>query len=199
MIKAKYIKLSKYAKEKGIHYNTAMNHFKAGKIAGAIQRETGSIYVPSDWDIKPTFKEKTCVLYARVSSSENKDNLISQLERLRSYANAKGYTIINEYKEIGSGLNDNRKILTSILERNDFQIIVVEHKDRLTRFGFNYIQSLLKTNNRLVDVSNLVEEKDASLVEDLISIIYSFSARMYGLRKGTKTTKKLLSVIRENN
>lgn len=198
MDKSKYIKLSEYGKQKGIHYNTALNHFQAGKIDGAIQTETGSIYVPRNWDITKEFQEMTCVIYTRVSSSENKKNLDGQLERLRSYALAKGYKIIDEVKEVGSGVNDNRQKLNKLLSRRDYQIIVVEHKDRLTRFGFNYIQTLMEADERKIDVANLKEEKDASLMEDLISVIYYFSARMYGLRRSKRTTEKIIKTL-ENN
>ena len=158
MKKIKYIKLSQYAKEKGIHYNTAYNHFNDGKIDGAYKEEgTLSIYVPRNWNIKKEFKELTCIIYTRVSSSENKANLETQLERLRNYASIKGYTIIDEIKEIGSGVNDNRKKLNKLLSRRDYQIILVEHKDRLTRFGFNYIQTLMEADDRLIDVANLKE------------------------------------------
>ena len=81
------------------------------------------------------------VLYSRVSSDENKDNLDRQMERLKMFAIAKGYQIVKEVKEIGSGLNDNRQKLNNLFEKelNSFDILLVEHKDRLTRFGFNYI------------------------------------------------------------
>lgn len=72
----KYIKLSDYARKKGIHYNTAYNHFNQGIIEGAYKDpNTLSIYVPANWDIKKEFKSNHCVIYTRVSSSENKENL----------------------------------------------------------------------------------------------------------------------------
>lgn len=198
MNKPKYIKLSEYGKQKGIHYNTALNHFKAGKIDGAIQTDTGSIYVPRNWDIKKEFEELTCVIYARVGTSENKSNLEGQLERLRSYALAKGYKIIDEIKEVGSGVNENRKELNKLLSRRDYQIIVVEYKDRLTRFGFNYIQTLMEADERKVDVANLKEENDTSLMEDLISVISSFCARMYGPRRSKRITDKIIKTLEDN-
>lgn len=81
------------------------------------------------------------MLYARVSSSQNKDNLDSQTERLRQYATLSGYNVVKEVKEIGSGLNEDRKRLNTLLSKdlNSFDYIIVEHKDRLTRFGFNCI------------------------------------------------------------
>ena len=78
--------------------------------------------------------------YARVSTDTKKDKLDRQLNRLRDYANANGFIIKKEYKEIASGMNDNRKILN--------KTIIVENKDRLTRFGFNYIKNFIKKNKR---------------------------------------------------
>lgn len=75
-----------------------------------------------------------------VSSSENRSNLESQANRLKDYCQAKGYQIIRVVKEIGSGVNDSRKQLIKLLESNDYNLIVVEHKDRLTRVGFNYLK-----------------------------------------------------------
>ena len=71
---------------------------------------------------------------------------------------------------------------------NNWDILLVENKDRLTRFGFNYIETLLNMSNKQVIVVNKVDDDKTDLVQDLVSIIYSFSARMYGLRK--KKNKK---------
>lgn len=89
-------------------------------------------------------------IYARVSSSENKNNLEKQKERLITYCNDKGYKVSRVVTEIGSGLNDERKKLESVLLDKSINLIVVEHKDRLARFGLNYIQKLLELENRRI-------------------------------------------------
>lgn len=101
------MKLKDYAKKAGISYRTAWRWGKAGKLRG-IQMETGTIVIDPDEPQTETAEPKleTAVLYGRVSSSENRDNLEKQMDRLRSYANAAGYRIFREVKEIGSGLND---------------------------------------------------------------------------------------------
>ena len=119
-------------------------------------------------------------MYARTSSSQNKDLIENQAKRLEAYAIAKGYKIRQIVKEFSSGLNDERKQLTKILQENKYDKIIVEHKDRLTRFGFNWIQLL--TGNR-IEVINEAKEKDEDIMKDLISIIYCFSARIYGLKR----------------
>ena len=93
-------------------------------------------------------------IYARVSSCENKSNLDRQAERLTQYAAARGYTIHKVVKEVGSGLNDNRKKLNQLLSDRSFNVLVVEHKDRLTRFGAKYIEILLLETDRRLEVVN---------------------------------------------
>lgn len=93
------------------------------------------------------------------------------------------FNVIDSYKEIASGMNDNRTILNKILQRNDWDVLLVENKDRLTRFGFNYIKTLLETQGKKILVVNNTDDNKEDLMKDLVSVIYSFSARMYGLRR----------------
>lgn len=175
----KYIKLSEYASNKSITYRTAWSHFKNGKIEGAYKDETGNILVP----ITNRFDYSKCICYSRVSSNSMKDNLIRQQNRLEEFASANGYEIIKSVKEIASGMNDNRPKLIKILMDDSWNTLIVEHKDRLTRFGFNYIKMLLESKGKRIIVINQTNEDKSDLMEDLVSIIYSFSARMYGLRR----------------
>ena len=139
--------------------------------------------------------EKTVAIYARVSSSENKDNLESQAERLISYCNAKGYKVSKIVKEIGSGLNDKRPKLESLLIDNSINIIVIEHKDRLCMFGINYIEKLLSLQNRQIEVVNPALDDKNDLIQDFISIITSFCARIYGLRRSKRNTEKIINEL----
>lgn len=176
-----YIKLSQYAKSRSITYRTAWSHYKDGKIKGAFQDEYGNILVPLNKI------SNRCICYARVSSNEMKDNLTRQLERIENYAITNGFKIIGSIKEIGSGMNDNRKKLNKILQNNnDWDVLIIENKDRLTRFGFNYIELLLNTYNKKIIIINDTINDKTDLIQDLVSIIYSFSARLYGLRKKKK-------------
>lgn len=190
------MKLSDYAKKIGVSYRTAHNHWKKGLIKGH-QLATGTIIVALDVE-KSYASVSKVVLYARVSSSENKGNLESQLERLRNYASAKGYEIVKEVKEIGSGLNDKRPQLEKILGSDDWDIILVEHKDRFSRFGTNYIILLLeKFGKRLEIINNVIEDKDDSM-QDFVSIITSFCARLYGLRRSKRKTAQIIEDLTKN-
>lgn len=91
-------------------------------------------------------------------------------------------------------MNDNRTILNKILKNPDWDILLVENKDRLTRFGFNYIQTLLENNGKTILVVNNADNDKEDLMKDLISVIYSFSARMYGLRR-KKSKQEIIDFI----
>ncbi len=185
------MKLSEYAKKHNIQYRSAWNRFKAGKIPNARMFD-GHVVIE---EVSP-FSTNNVVIYARVSSSENKSNLEAQAERLKQYAIAKGYTIIQVIKEVGSGVNDNRKQLQKLFSSDeDWAILIVEHKDRLTRFGFNYIDALMTKMGKKIEVVNLAEDEKADLVQDLISIIYSFSAKMYGLRRSKRKTEQIIKLL----
>jgi putative resolvase len=186
------MKLSDYAKRNSIGYLTAYNHWKKGYLKGK-QLPSGTIVVFDD-QVSENFG---VVLYARVSSSENKDNLESQLKRLRDYASAKGYKIEKEIKEIGSGLNDKRQQLESILKRDDWSKIIVEHRDRLARFGLNYLNVLLEKQGKSIEVINEVQEGKDDLMQDFVSIITSFTARLYGLRRSKRKTEQIIKGLQK--
>ncbi len=186
------IKLSDYAKQQGITYRAAWNRFKKGKVPGAYKDpDTGAILIPTHEETKL----KNAAIYARVSSNENKTNLESQADRLRQYCTARGYQITHVVKEIGSGINDNRKKLLQLMLKDDWGTLVIEHKDRLTWFGFNYIKTLLQKNGCRIDVVNIAEANKTDLIEDLVAIIYSFCARMYGLRRSKRRTEKIVACL----
>lgn len=193
------MKLSTYAKKLGLTYKIVWTHYKKGLIECAYQLETGTIIVPDDIFVPKTKKEKVVAIYARVSSHENKSNLKAQAERLKQYATARGYQIVHVVKEIGSGVNDNRKKLQALLTKEDWTILLVEHKDRLTRFGFNYIKTLVENQGKQIEIVNIAEDETSDLMQDLVAIIYSFSARMYGVRRGKRKTEKIIKELEAKN
>lgn len=189
------MKLSDYAKQVGVSYVTAYRWFKSGKIKG-YQADTGTIIVTErDEPSKPL----KVGIYARVSSSENKTNLDGQADRLLGYCAAKGWQVTKVIQEIGSGVNDARPKLIELLQDETITLIVVEHKDRLTRFGFNYIDTLLTMQGRKLEVVNLAENGKEDLMQDLVSIIYSFSARMYGQRRAKRKTEKIVQALQDQD
>lgn len=187
-------KISQYAKLNKVTTRTVWNWIYKGEVN--IERtKTNRILIVVDEEVK---KDLNCAIYARVSSSENKSNLEKQKERLLDYCAAKGYKVTKIVTEIGSGLNDNRVKLESILLDTSISIIVVEHKDRLARFGINYIEKLLELSNRKIEIINTNDNDRDDLMQDFVSIITSFTARLYGQRRTKRNTKKLIKALEKN-
>jgi len=185
------MKLSEYAKKNSISYQTAWSHFKNGKIPNARQLPTGTVVID---ETKDSNSEYT-VVYARVSSAENKSNLDSQADRLVKFCEANGYVVNEVVKECASGLNDYRPKLCKILESRKATRLVIEHKDRLTRFGFNYIKILFDTCDIIV-VNECEEDQD--LFEDFVSLATSFCARIYGRRRSKRKTEQIINALNDN-
>jgi len=185
------VKLSTYAKQLGISYQTAWRLFKDGKL-NAYQLPTGTVIVREE---ESQGSEQSVAIYCRVSSSENKGNLESQKKRLLDYCAAKGYKVSRVITEVGSGINDTRKQWLSLLQDRMVRIIVVEHKDRFTRFGFTGYKTLLNTDGRDIEVVNEAENGKEDLLQDLVSIITSFCARLYGQRRCKRKTEKLIQEL----
>jgi predicted site-specific integrase-resolvase len=192
-IRGEHMKLRTFAERVGVRYETAWRWFKAGKIKGR-QLDTGTIIVTEDFD-EPAQSDVIVVVYARVSANENRPNLDTQAERLSGYCAAKGWKVHKVVKEVGSGINDGRKKLLALLADPTVKVIVVEHKDRLTRFGFKYIETLLAVQGRSIEVVNLAENPLEDLIADLTSIIYSFSARLYGQRRAKRKTEQIVKEL----
>lgn len=192
------MKLIDYAKLQGISYRTAWRWYKAGKIAGH-QMDTGTILVTEPVPVKALPIPSHVVVYTRVSSSENKSNLDSQAERLVAYCTVRGYQASKIVKEIGSGVNDNRPKFLALLADPSIGRIVIEHKDRGTRFGFRYIETLLNTYGREIEVVNQAENGTEDLLVDLTSIVYSFCARLYGQRRAKRKTEKIVQELEQES
>jgi putative resolvase len=186
------MKLSEYAKQQGISYRTAFRWWQAGQIPG-YQAATGTIIVQEP---KPTVSAPQRVaIYARVSSHEHQANLDRQAERLASYCTAKGYQVSRVVKEIASGVNDSRPKFLALLEDQSVTLIVVEHKDRATRFGFRYLDTLLGGQGRAIEVVNLTDNGQEDLLADLTAILYSFTARLYGQRRAKRKTETIIRTL----
>ena len=192
------MKLIDYARLQGISYRTAWRWYKAGKIAGQ-QMDTGTILVTELVGVREAPAPAKVAVYTRVSSSENKANLDSQVERLVAYCTVRGYQVSRVVKEIGSGVNDNRPKFLALLADPSIGRIVIEHKDRGTRFGFRYIETLLKTYGREIEVVNQAQNSTEDLLADLSSIVYSFCARLYGQRRAKRKTEKIVQELKQEN
>jgi predicted site-specific integrase-resolvase len=186
------VKLSQYAKQQGISSSTALRWWHQGVIRG-YQAPSGTIIVETEG--KPAASEERVAIYARVSSAEHRENLERQAERLTQYCTIRGYRVVKVVKEVGSGVNDSRPKLLSLLRDPLITRVVVEHKDRLTRFGFRYIETLLEIQGRTIEVVNPAENSKEDLLHDLASIVYSICARLYGQRRAKRKTERLVEQL----
>lgn len=185
-------KVSQYAKRYGVSTRTVWNWMYDGKVKFEREPDGKHIRIIEDEDKKLT---DAVAIYARVSSSENKDNLERQRERLENYCAARGYKVLKTVTEVGSGLNDKRPKLEKLLTDESVKMIVVEHSDRLARFGLNYIKKLLELQGRKIEVINEQSNDRDDLMQDFVSIITSFCARLYGMRRNKRRTELIIKEL----
>jgi putative resolvase len=148
------------------------------------------------WYDKPT--SKTCVIYSRVSTKKQQlsGNLERQTQRLIQFAKEKGYHVVEIYEEVASGINENRRQMNRLLRKvsdDDIHIVLAEYKDRIARFGYEYIERYCKSHKTTIELIEQQEEKNLNeeMLQDMISIITSFSARLYGQRGARKIKSEI--------
>ncbi|HEU5200909.1 MAG TPA: IS607 family transposase [Ktedonobacterales bacterium] len=185
------MRLRRYAQHMGVSYKTAYRWWKAGKL-DAYQLDTGTIIVRDP--VQPVVG--STALYARVSSADQKADLERQMQRLRDYAAAKGYAVSKEVSEIASGLNDHRPKLAKLLTDPTIGTLIVEHRDRLTRFGYEYIRQLLETQGRHLEVL-FPSDTENELVEDFVAVITSMAARIYGQRNSKRKAERIRACVEQ--
>ena len=186
------MRLSVYAKKTGVTYKTAFRWWKAGKL-DAYQMDTGTIIVREP---ATSAEQLQVALYARVSSAEQKEDLERQMQRLKDYAASKGYQVTKMVSEQASGLNDRRPKLMKLLTDASVGIVVIEHRDRLTRFGFNYIEQLMQMQGRRLEVI-FPSDTDNDLVDDFIAVITSMASRIYGRRTSKRRAEKIKQCVEQ--
>ncbi len=188
----KSMKLADWAREQGISYKTAFRLFQTGKLpCRSEQYVTGTIIV---YPNAP--KTKAVAIYGRVSSGDQKEDLGRQVQRLREYCAAKGWTVNKEVTDIGSGLNDGRKGILKLLADKTVTTIVVEHRDRLMRFGSEMVIAALEAEGRHLEVVNGCEFKD-DMVQDFVDVVTSMCARIYGKRAAKNRAERALKAAAE--
>ena len=141
------------------------------------------------------------VIYARVSTRNQKDDLQNQVEFLKQFCNAKGIIVNQCVEDFGSGLNYNRKKWNKLLDEvmaNKIKTIVISNKDRFIRFGYDWFEKFCeKFNTNIIIVNNETLSPNEELVQDIISILHVFSCRLYGLRKYKNQIKEDEEIAKE--
>lgn len=199
----KLLTLKKVAESLGVDKTTLRLWDKSGKLK-AIRTQGGHRrYKESDvlslMGEKPTSgdNENVVAIYARVSSGEQKQkgDLDRQKGRLWEYCREKGYSVDYVFEEVGSGLNDNRSKLMQMMklaEERKISRVIIEHKDRLIRFNKNILIKYFNSHNVTVEwVSEVLPQSfESELVEDMLSLIASFSSKIYGKRSSENRKNK---------
>jgi predicted site-specific integrase-resolvase len=172
------VKLSEWAARQGISYTTAWRWTKDDAMPVPWRKTaTGTILVDVAQDEAPA----RVALYARVSSHDQRKDLDRQLARLSAYAAEQNLHVVDSVAEVGSGLNGKRRKLLQLLSDKTISAIVVEHRDRFAPFGSEYLEAALSAAGRQLIVVDPAEMND-DLGADMIAILTSFCARLYGRR-----------------
>jgi putative resolvase len=176
------VKLAAWARANGVHPQTAYRWFRQGTMPVPAQRlPSGTILVEVPGGTSDGTQEQRVVLYARVSAHDQRTDLDRQVARLSAWAAGQGIVVAEVVREVGSGLNGRRPRLRRLLADPTVAMIVVEHRDRLARFGVEYLEAVLGAQARRLVVLDPGETSD-ELVSDLVEVLTSFCARLYGRR-----------------
>jgi len=196
-------------KRLGISHSTLSRWVGEGRIRAV--RTAGGVFRVPESEVRriaeglPISKEVRAVIYARVSSSDRRSDLERQVEYSTQYCSSKGYRAIDVLSDVASGLKTDRRGLLKLLDyvvNRQVDVVVMTYGDRLSRFGFEYLEYFFKQYSVRVEVVFGGEPRDAyqELVEDLVEIVTSFAGKLYGLRSHKKKRlvegfKKLLEEV----
>jgi len=193
MLSEKLLTLREACRRLGVHPNTLRKWDRQGRIS-VVRTVGGRRRIPESkverlmGFVKPDVSGKA-VIYVRVSSHDQKQkgDLEKQKQSLLDYAKPRGCEVTEVLEDVASGLNEKRKSLSKLfdlVEERKMGVIVVAFKDRLTRFGFRYLERYFSSHGVRIEVVNGEEPKDAyqELIEDLTALVSSFAGKLYGLR-----------------
>jgi len=195
----------------GISYSTLSRWVREGRIR-AIRTAGGKYRIPES-EVRRIAeglvisREVRAVIYARVSSEDQKSDLERQIQYLIQYCSSKGFRVVDVLSDVASGLKTEGRGLLKLFDyvvNKQVDVVVVTYRDRLTRFGFEYLEYFFKQYGARIEVAFGEEPKDAyqEHVEDLIEIVTFFAGRLYGLRSRKKRLvegfKKLLEEVEKS-
>ena len=210
---SKIISIGQAAKLLGVHVQTMRNWEKSGKLkpdsispGGTRRYNLDRIVAISGKEVPTVVDERKTIAYARVSSTDQKEDLLRQSQVLELYCAEHGYKY-ELITDLGSGMNYYKKGLTNLINQilnNDVKRLVITHKDRLLRFGAELIFSICEAKEVEVVIINQGQEKasfEEDLAKDVLEIITVFSARLYGSRskKNKKLIDNLSKAVNDNN
>jgi putative resolvase len=183
------MRLKEWAAQQGIHYQTAWRWFRDGKLpVPALQTPSGTILVQSAADARPP-DDGGLGLYARVSSHDQRADLDRQVSRLTRWAAAASARVVGVEAEVASGMTGRRPKLRRLLADPAVQTVVVTHRDRLARMNAELVEAALWAHGRRLVVLEDGEVTD-DLIRDMVEVLTSFCARLYGRRSARNRALK---------
>jgi putative resolvase len=184
------VKLSEWARQQGVSYQTAWRWVKDGKMPVPVRQAPSGTWLVDEPAAEASGR---VVAYCRVSSTDQMTELERQVARVVTGANGLGLAVAEVVTEVGSGLNGRRRKLHRVLSDPQAAVIVVEHRDRLARFGVEYLEAALSASGRRLVVLDPSETTD-DLVRDITEVMTSMCARLYGRRSGKNRAARAVAV-----
>ena len=185
--------LAEWAETQHIHPQTAYRWFRAGKLPVPAERVGGLILV-GDLSGDDARLSGTTVVYARVSSADQKADLDQQVARVTAWATSNGYSVDQVVTEVGSALNGKRRKFLRLLRNPAVTTIIVEHRDRSARFGAEYVAGALDARGRRMVVVD-DGEVDDDLVRDMTELMTSLCARLDGRRSAAHRAARAIEAV----
>ena len=202
----KIYKITEASKYLGISINSLKTLANNGKLNSFKTDGEHRRFREDDLDtymgVKKEKQERLTVIYTRCSTAKQKENLERQKDRLRKHAEEKGYKYLM-IDEIASGINEKRKGIHKLIKmcfEGKVERILIEYKDRLARFGYEYLDAIFRNLEIIVEIVEIKEKKyEEELAEDIMKILTCYSARYYGARGGRKKKIEPINKPNESN
>ncbi|MDX2547297.1 IS607 family transposase [Streptomyces sp. WI04-05B] len=185
------MKLTEWAKAQGVHPQTAYRWFREGTLPVPAQRVGPRMILVNVVANAAPEVVGGVGLYARVSSRDQKADLERQVARLSAWAAGAGHRVVRVEAETGSGMNGARSKARRLLADPEVTTVVVEHRDRLGRMNTELVEAALEASGRRLAVLDDREVED-DLVRDMVEVLTSFCARLYGRRSAKDRAHKAL-------
>ncbi|MET7969574.1 IS607 family transposase [Micromonospora sp. NPDC005305] len=184
--------LKQWAEREGVHHVTAYRWFREGRLPVPARKVGRLILVEVSGSTEPV--TESVVVYARVSSADQRADLDRQVARVTGWATGQGLAVSRVVTEVGSALNGHRKKFLALLRDASVTTIVVEHRDRFARFGAEYVEAALAAQGRRLLVVDPAEVDD-DLVRDVTEILTSLGARLYGRREAASRARRAVQAV----
>jgi putative resolvase len=191
------VNLSEWAHAQGIHVQTAYRWYREGTLPVPVQKVGRLILVSPESAAEAARKTEGAGLYARVSSHEQKSGLDGQVARLSAWAAEAGLPVVRVEAEVGSGMNGARAKARRLLSDPAVTVVVVEHRDRLGRMNTELVEAALAAHKRRLVVLDDSEVTD-DLARDMVEVLTSFCAGLYGRRSARNRAVKALGCAQQD-